>query len=104
MLEKLRSYHSVSNDEIQTHSYGICQSLNKILAEQLFKVQHAKELNDPQKVSPTWVKHLYGLVDHLNGTKTQMIGMFPKDMTGLKEVPLINQEDYPAKDTLPEDG
>ena len=37
--------------------------LNKIHAEQQFKVQDAQELNDPEKVSSTWVKHLYGLVD-----------------------------------------
>ena len=34
-----------------------------MLAEQLFKVQDAQELNDPDKVSSTWVRHLYGLVD-----------------------------------------
>ena len=39
--------------------------MNKILAERLFKVQDAQELNDPEKVSATWVKHLYGLVDEL---------------------------------------
>ena len=33
---------------------------------------------------------------------TQMIGMSPKDATGLKEVPLV--ESYPPEDTLPEDG
>ena len=39
------------------------KALNKILADQLFKVQDAQELNDPEQVSLTWVKHLYGLVD-----------------------------------------
>ena len=33
-----------------------------------------------------------------------MIGMFLKDTIGLKEVPLVNQENYPPEDTLPEDG
>ena len=33
-----------------------------------------------------------------------MIGMSAKDATGLKEVPLVNQENYPPEDTLPEDG
>ena len=41
------------------------EALNKILAERLFKVQDAQELNDPEKVSSRWVKHLYGLVDEL---------------------------------------
>ena len=33
-----------------------------------------------------------------------MIGMKPKDATKLKEVPLVNRENYPPEDTLPEDG
>ena len=65
------------------------EALNKILAERLFKVQDAQELNDPEKVSSRWVKHLYGLVDKLNDTTTEMIGMKPKDAIKLKEVPLI---------------
>ena len=56
------------------------EALNKIIAERLFKVQDAQELNDPEKVSATWVKHLYGLVDELNDTETEMIGMKPKDV------------------------
>ena len=70
--------------------------------EQLFKVQDSQELKDPERVSWTWVKHLCGLVDHLNEMKTQMIGMSPKDTIGLKEVPLL--ENYPLENTLPEDG
>ena len=54
-----------------THT-AFVEALNKLLAEQLFKVQDAQELNDPDKVSSTWVKHLYGLVDELNDTQTQM--------------------------------
>ena len=48
-----------------THT-AFVEALNKILAERLFKVQDAQELNDPEKVSSRWVKHLYGLVDELN--------------------------------------
>ena len=40
-----------------THT-AFVESLNKILAENLFKLQNARELNDPDKVSSTWVKHL----------------------------------------------
>ena len=61
-------------------------------------------MNDPEKVSATWVKHLYGLVDELNNTKTEMIEMKPKDAIVLDQVPLVNQEAYPPEDTLPEDG
>ena len=48
------------------------EALNKLLAENLFKVQDAQKLNDPKKVSSVWVKHLSGLVDQLNNTETQM--------------------------------
>ena len=63
-----------------------------------------QELNDPEKVSATWVKHLYGLVDELNDTETEMIGMKPKDAIKLNEVPLVDRESYPEEEVLPEDG
>ena len=68
------------------------------------KVQDAQELNDLEKVSPRWVKHLYGLVDELNDTETKMIGMKPKGAIKLNEVPLVKQENYPPEEILPEDG
>ena len=86
-----------------THT-AFVEALNKILAEQLFKVQDSQELNDPEKVLSTWVKHLYGLVDQLNSTKTQMIGMKPKDAIELKDIPLVNRENYLPEDILPEAG
>ena len=62
------------------HTYtAFVEALNKILAERLFKVQDAQELNDLERVSSRWVKHLYGLVDELNDTTTEMIGIKPKD-------------------------
>ena len=79
-------------------------ALNKILAERLFKVQDAQELNDPEKVSSRWVKHLYGLVDELNDTEFEMIGMKPKDAIRLNEVPLVKQKNYPPEEILSEDG
>ena len=78
------------------------EALNNILTERLFKVQDAQELNDPECVSLRWVKHLYGLVDELNDTQTEMIGMKPKDAIVLDQVPLVTQESYPPEDTLPE--
>ena len=36
--------------------------------------------------------------------KTQMTGMSSKDAIGLKEVALVNRENYPLEDMLPEDG
>ena len=80
------------------------KALNKILAERLFKVQDAQELNEPKKVSSKWVKHLYGLVDEFNDTEIEIIGMKPKDAIKLDEVPLVAWEAYPPEDTLSEDG
>ena len=86
-----------------THT-AFVEALNKILAERLFNVQGAQELNDPEKVSSRWIKHLYGLVDELNDAETAMFGMKPKDAIKLKEVPLVTQESYPPEEVLPEDG
>ena len=86
-----------------THT-AFVEALNKILTERLFKVQDAQELNDPEKVSATWVKHLYGLADELNDTETEMIGMKPKDAIVLDQVPLVTQEAYPPEEVVPEDG
>ena len=61
-------------------------------------------MNDPEKVSAAWVKHLYGLVDELNDTQTEMIGMKPKNAIKLNEVPLVKGEAYPPEQKLPEDG
>ena len=61
-------------------------------------------MNDPDKVSSTWVRHLYGLVDELNDTQTQMTGLKPKDAIKMDRVPLVNRENYPPEASLPEDG
>ena len=47
---------------------------------------------------------MYGLVDELNDTETEMIEMKSKDAIKLKEVPLVAQESYPPEEVLPEDG
>ena len=104
MLEKDEvKIRQVTTKHKHTHT-AFVEALNKILAERLFKVQDAQELNDPEKVSLRWVKHLYGLVDELNDTETEMIGMKPKDAIKLDEVPLVAQESYPPEEVLPEDG
>ena len=75
LLEKheVRIQHATTKYK-HTHTAFI-EALNKILTEKLFKVQDGQELNDWDKVSATWVKHLYGLVDELNNTETQMTGL-----------------------------
>ena len=90
MLEKYEvKIQRVMTKYKHTHT-AFVEALNKILTERLFKVQDAQELNDPEKVSATWVKHLYGLVDELNDTTTEMIGMKPKDAIKLDKVLLVN--------------
>ena len=92
-VTKMLKKHGVKIQCVTTkykHTYtAFVEALNKILAERLFKVQDAQGLNDPEKVSATWVKHLYGLVDELNDTTTEMIGMKPMDAIKLNEVPLV---------------
>ena len=79
MLEKNEvKIRRVTTKYKHTHT-SFVEALNKILAERVFKVHDAQELNDPEKVSSRWVKHLYELVDELNDTETEMIGMKPKD-------------------------
>ena len=73
MLEKHEvKFRRVTTKCKHTHT-AFVEALNKILSERLFKVQDVQELNDPEKVSATWVKHLYGLVDELNNTENDMI-------------------------------
>ena len=104
MLEKNEvKIRQVTTKYKHTHT-AFVTALNKILAERLFKVQDAQELNDPEKVSSRLVKHLYGLVDELNDMETEMMGMKSKDAIKLKEVPLVNREAYPPEEVLPEDG
>ena len=79
----------VTTKYAHTHT-AFMEALNIILAERFFKVQDAQELNDPELVSSRWVKHLYGLFNELNDTETEMIGMKPKDVIKLNEVPLVD--------------
>ena len=104
MLEKNEvKIQRVTTKYKHTHT-AFVEALNKILAERLFKVQDAQELNDPEKLSSRWVKHLYGLVDELNDTETEMIGMKSKCAIKLDEVPLVAGESYSPEEVLPEDG
>ena len=104
MLEKQEvKIKRVTTKYEHTHT-AFVEALNKILAKRLFKVQDAQELNDPEKVSSRWVKHLYGLVNKLNDMETKMIGMKPKDAIKLNEIPLVARESYPLEEVLPEDG
>ena len=67
MLEK----HGVMTKYQHTHKAFI-KALNKLLIEQLFKLQVVQKSNDLEKVSSVWLKQLYRLVDQLNDLKTYM--------------------------------
>lgn len=86
-----------------THTTFV-ESLNRVLSEKLFKIQDVQELNNPEKVATTWVKHIYSLIDKMNDTETDMVGIKPLDAIKLKEVSLQRNEDYHPKDLLTEDG
>ena len=92
-VTKLLEHYEVKIQQVTTkyeHTHtAFVEALNKILAESLFKVQDAQELNDPEKVSSRWVNHLYGLVDELNDMQTDMIGMKPIDAIKLDHIPLV---------------
>ena len=83
-----------------THT-AFVEALNKRLAELLFKLMDAQELQDPEKLSTIWVKNLNKIVNKMNNTKSLMIGMKPKDAIKLDTVPL--DKTCPEETVLPED-
>ena len=106
-VDKLMGEHSVKVKRVTTkyhhHFTAFVENFNKTLAELLFKIQDAQELNDPTKDSKTWVKHLYKLVTKLNNTKLDRIAMTPARAIKLDNVTL-NIKAYPKEDALPVDG
>ena len=106
-VDKLMGEHSVKVKRVTTkyhhHFTAFVENFNKTLAELLFKIQDAQELNDPTKDSKTWVKHLYKLVTKLNNTKLDRIGMTPAKAVKLDNVEL-KIKPYPEEKVLPVDG
>ena len=72
MLDKHRVMIKCMMTKYKQMQRAFVEALNKLLSENLFKVQDTQELNNPEKVSSTWVKHLYGLIDQLNDMEMQM--------------------------------
>ena len=106
-VDKLMGEHSVKVKRVTTkyhhHFTAFVENFNKTLAERLFKIQDAQELNDPTKDSKTWVKHLYKLVTKLNNTKLDRIGMTPAKAVKLDNVEL-KIKPYSEEKVLPVDG
>lgn len=106
-VEKLMGEHNVGVKRVTTkyhHKFtAFVENFNKTLAERLFKVQDAQELNDPSKDSKTWVKHLYKTVTKLNNSKLDRIDMTPAKAVKLEHVEL-NIKAYPKEEVAPVDG
>ena len=106
-VDKLMREHSVEVKRVTTkyhhHFTAFVENFYKTLAELLFKIQDAQELNDPTKDSKTWVKHLYKLVTKLNNTKLDRIGMAPARAVKFDNV-MLNIKAYPGENALPVDG
>ena len=84
-----------------THTVFV-EAFNKELANLLFRLMDAQELQDPEKVSTIWVKNLNMIVNKMNTAVSSMIGMKPKDAIKLGTIPL--SKTYPEETVLPEDG
>ena len=82
--QKLEISHATTKYK-HTHT-AFAESFNKTLAENLFKIQDAQELNDPETVATTSVKHLYNLVERLNDTETEMTRIKPNAAIKLDKV------------------
>ena len=78
------------------------EAFNKELANLLFKLMDAQELQDPEKVLAIWVKNLNKTMNKMNNTVSSMTGMKPKDAIKLDTVPL--DKTYRKETILPEDG
>ena len=76
-VTKLLEKHNVKINRATTkyhHRFtAFVERMNKTLAERLFKIQDAQEVNDPKKDSKTWVKHLQNIIKNMNSEITVMI-------------------------------
>ena len=103
-VTKLLKKHNVDIRRATTkhkHTHrAFVEAFKKELAKLLFKPMDAQELQNPEKVSTIWVKHLNKTVNKMNNTVWSMTGMKPKDAIKLGTVPL--DKTYPNETILPE--
>ena len=86
-----------------THTTFV-EGLNKIIAMSLFKIMDAQELNKKGKVSHTWVRYLYDLIDKLNNIKVDAIDKKPVEAIEMDEVQQKHRKIYADEEILPLDG
>ena len=67
-----------------------------------FKSMDPEELQDPEKVSTSWIKSLYRFVNKMNNKKSLMIYLKSRDAINLDTVKL--DKIYPEENVLPEDS
>ena len=102
MLEKHNvDIRRATTEYKHTHT-AFVEAFNRELVKLLFKPVDVQELQDPEKVSTTWVKNLNKIVNKMNNTKLSMIDMKPKDAIKLDTVPLDKR--YSEETVLSEDG
>ena len=106
-VDKLMKEHNVIIKRVTTkyrHTFTtFAENFNKTLAQRLFKVQDAQELNDPTQNSKTWVKHLQKIIMKMNNSKLDRIGMSPAKAVKLEQVTLRIKV-YPKEEILNVDG
>ena len=85
----------------RTHT-AFVEAFNKEFEKLLFKPMDAQELQNPEKLSTTWVKNLDNIVHKMNNIVSSMIGMKLKDANKLDTIPL--DKTYPEETVLPEAG
>ena len=105
-MKKLLEKHNVEIRRATTkydHRHtAFVEAFNRELVKLLFKLMDGQELQDPEKVSTTWVRILNKIVNKINNTVSSMIGMRPKD--GIKLDTFLLDKKYPGETVLPEDG
>lgn len=81
----LTSKNIIHKVNLPSNHLAFVESFNGNLAKNLFTPMHAIEM-DTGKVSKEWIDRLQSVVNELNDSITQMIGMKPKDAVKLKSV------------------
>lgn len=87
----------------RTHTTFV-EGLNKIIAVSLFKIMDVQELKGKGKVSHTWVRYLYDLIDKLNNIKVDAIGKKPVEAIEMDKIEPKHKKIYADEEILQLDG
>ena len=92
----------IFEEQLQNTSTLIRPFWKRCLSLSWFKSMDPEELQDPEKVSTSWIKSLYRFVNKMNNTKSLMIYLKSRDAINLDTVKL--DKIYPEENVLPEDS